>query len=393
MSKVSSVPVESYIRYSSPIWRQSVSENTSGLLDSASFSAIDTPTKVNYPSLLNSSIMSQQHVRIINEHMVPRRKSEELSTGLKGNSCLQNLELIDSSPLTLYNVKGWRPETEILSDCRNQDELIKAKDVYRNIYETSPLTASLSSKSTRSSTSVKAQLSVIKRFNKEITTIMPFSSPSIEQEHEHEQEQENEHEEVEVEVEDLYPRKIDSFQDRLTKVDSSIMKISSVINSESKSGCGSGGGGGDVAAAESQQLNRAVTSTPTSNSTTSNSATSNSSHQSKKNSIKQLDSLSFGYPVTLNISRSRCPEERPICSQCIRLNLNCDYSIERPPYMDKGHLHIAKLEEIRALTGNVKKSNLREMYTKRKRQLTTSTTTTTTTITPEKRGSDHFHQN
>lgn len=58
---------------------------------------------------------------------------------------------------------------------------------------------------------------------------------------------------------------------------------------------------------------------------------------------------------TCRIRHKGCNEEQPKCSHCKRLNLTCDYSPNRPVYMQNKKLHAEKLLEIRRLTDRVKK--------------------------------------
>ncbi|KAK6464167.1 hypothetical protein DFJ63DRAFT_311465 [Scheffersomyces coipomensis] len=60
---------------------------------------------------------------------------------------------------------------------------------------------------------------------------------------------------------------------------------------------------------------------------------------------------------TCRVRHKACPEDRPICGQCIRLHLPCDYSNERPIYMTDPLLQAAKLKEIRDVTNLQKKIN------------------------------------
>ena len=60
---------------------------------------------------------------------------------------------------------------------------------------------------------------------------------------------------------------------------------------------------------------------------------------------------------TCRIRHKACPEEKPSCSQCIRLQLDCDYSDKRPSYMSDPNLQIQKLKEIRAITNQNKRAN------------------------------------
>lgn len=60
---------------------------------------------------------------------------------------------------------------------------------------------------------------------------------------------------------------------------------------------------------------------------------------------------------TCRVRHKACPEERPTCSQCSRLNLNCDYSSLRPTYMVDPVLQANKLKEIRNITFKQKRNN------------------------------------
>lgn len=58
---------------------------------------------------------------------------------------------------------------------------------------------------------------------------------------------------------------------------------------------------------------------------------------------------------TCRIRHKSCPENKPICSQCSRLNLQCDYSTTRPEYMRNPRLQKQKLQEIRIVTDALKR--------------------------------------
>lgn len=60
---------------------------------------------------------------------------------------------------------------------------------------------------------------------------------------------------------------------------------------------------------------------------------------------------------TCRVRHKACPEERPTCSQCSRLNLDCDYSSMRPTYMVDPILQANKLKEIRNITFKQKRNN------------------------------------
>lgn len=60
---------------------------------------------------------------------------------------------------------------------------------------------------------------------------------------------------------------------------------------------------------------------------------------------------------TCRVRHKACPEERPTCSQCSRLNLDCDYSSVRPTYMVDPILQANKLKEIRNITFKQKRNN------------------------------------
>lgn len=60
---------------------------------------------------------------------------------------------------------------------------------------------------------------------------------------------------------------------------------------------------------------------------------------------------------TCRVRHKACPEERPTCSQCLRLNLKCDYSSVRPTYMVDPLLQANKLKEIRSITFKQKRNN------------------------------------
>lgn len=75
---------------------------------------------------------------------------------------------------------------------------------------------------------------------------------------------------------------------------------------------------------------------------------------------------------TCRIRHKACPEEKPSCSQCIRLQLDCDYSDKRPSYMSDPNLQIQKLKEIRAITNQNKRANF--LSSKGKAGLRTSNT-------------------
>ncbi|CCE86060.1 Piso0_005709 [Millerozyma farinosa CBS 7064] len=65
---------------------------------------------------------------------------------------------------------------------------------------------------------------------------------------------------------------------------------------------------------------------------------------------------------TCRVRHKACPEERPVCSQCSRLDLKCDYSSARPKYMTDPLLQATKLREIKDVTIKHKKSNFSRRY-------------------------------
>lgn len=66
---------------------------------------------------------------------------------------------------------------------------------------------------------------------------------------------------------------------------------------------------------------------------------------------------------TCRIRHKACPENKPVCDQCVRLKLVCDYSQDRPAYMSDPTLQKEKLKEIRDITNVQKKIN----FTSRRR--------------------------
>lgn len=65
---------------------------------------------------------------------------------------------------------------------------------------------------------------------------------------------------------------------------------------------------------------------------------------------------------TCRVRHKACPEERPVCSQCSRLDLKCDYSSTRPKYMTDPLLQANKLREIKDVTIKHKKNNFSRTY-------------------------------
>lgn len=61
---------------------------------------------------------------------------------------------------------------------------------------------------------------------------------------------------------------------------------------------------------------------------------------------------------TCRIRHKSCPEEHPICSQCNRLSLTCDYSTMRPLYMTDPYLNKMKLAQIKIVTRAFKRGIL-----------------------------------
>ncbi|GMG40338.1 unnamed protein product [Ambrosiozyma monospora] len=59
---------------------------------------------------------------------------------------------------------------------------------------------------------------------------------------------------------------------------------------------------------------------------------------------------------TCRLRRKRCPEQRPVCSECVRLGLTCDgYDMERPAFMKSEALAKEKMAHIKAITSVAKK--------------------------------------
>ncbi|ODV85208.1 hypothetical protein CANARDRAFT_7856 [[Candida] arabinofermentans NRRL YB-2248] len=66
---------------------------------------------------------------------------------------------------------------------------------------------------------------------------------------------------------------------------------------------------------------------------------------------------------TCRLRRKRCPEQRPNCSECLRLGLVCDgYSTERPPFMRNSQESKDKMEEIKRITLAKKKRGTKLKY-------------------------------
>ena len=60
---------------------------------------------------------------------------------------------------------------------------------------------------------------------------------------------------------------------------------------------------------------------------------------------------------TCRVRHKACPEDRPECGQCRRLQLVCDYLVVRPAYMFDPTLQLNKLKEIRSITNQQKRTN------------------------------------
>lgn len=58
---------------------------------------------------------------------------------------------------------------------------------------------------------------------------------------------------------------------------------------------------------------------------------------------------------TCRIRHKACPENKPVCRECVRLGLTCDYSQERPSYMMSDAEAEKKLRQIREITSRCKR--------------------------------------
>lgn len=58
---------------------------------------------------------------------------------------------------------------------------------------------------------------------------------------------------------------------------------------------------------------------------------------------------------TCRIRHKACPENKPVCKECVRLGLTCDYSQERPSYMSSDAEAEKKLRQIREITSRCKR--------------------------------------
>ncbi|KAG7813475.1 hypothetical protein KL921_001021 [Ogataea angusta] len=71
---------------------------------------------------------------------------------------------------------------------------------------------------------------------------------------------------------------------------------------------------------------------------------------------------------TCRLRRKRCPEQRPVCSECVRLGLECDgYSSERPSFMRNANAAKGKMEEIKIITLAKKKRGSKQRYEREQR--------------------------
>ncbi|OWB71844.1 hypothetical protein B5S31_g1539 [[Candida] boidinii] len=73
---------------------------------------------------------------------------------------------------------------------------------------------------------------------------------------------------------------------------------------------------------------------------------------------------------TCRLRRKRCPEQRPICSECQRLGIPCDgYDGDKPDYMISSNKAKIKMQEIKTITLSKRNKRLisRRGYKKRKR--------------------------
>ncbi|SSD58306.1 uncharacterized protein SCODWIG_00067 [Saccharomycodes ludwigii] len=60
------------------------------------------------------------------------------------------------------------------------------------------------------------------------------------------------------------------------------------------------------------------------------------------------------------LRKKKCSEEKPHCSNCTRLNLNCIYSYEKPDFITKIELKSLKLEEIKKKTKEAKRNAMKK---------------------------------
>lgn len=526
---------ESFIRHSTPIWnlnnhhrfhhqqlnnqqlQQPYSEGYSETPQSVSISFItnfnDTPTKVNNPVSLPATTTTTtrnapKSFRIINESMIPRsilfevderedespRKESQIgkencndmemplysfasSTLVNYNRYRQNVELIESSPISVEFLRSKAVGSE-WADCRDQDDLLRAKEVFRNLYEMSPYTTtSFEPRSAINTKSVRSNASIMNKMNisenavsgvkdylsnhtlKDITDTK-HSTPSIMkvelllnyddinlvansniedvEENGEEQDRENKslplnaefkgicstptptnnknntnnnntpwmfskvlelkQEPVEVSNALLIEMKKENLLDHsfnqstnyasdhsrhflvtLKFSQQNISKLQTLfVNSRNSPKLQS------QSQSQKQQFDETSISSDESGETIhrlkkrktviikKRKSCANIPKPKPKPKPKPSNSRSKSGCWTCRIRHKRCPEEKPACSQCERLHLQCDYSNSRPDYMLDASLHSAKLEDIKEQTSKVKKKNLRELCIKRKHQRSAS---------------------
>lgn len=68
------------------------------------------------------------------------------------------------------------------------------------------------------------------------------------------------------------------------------------------------------------------------------------------------------------LRKKKCSEEKPKCSNCQRLHLDCDYSVERPDFVTNEELRKAKLQEIKFHTRESKRKTMRQQNIDRSTQ-------------------------
>ncbi|CAK9440967.1 uncharacterized protein LODBEIA_P48360 [Lodderomyces beijingensis] len=131
-------PFESYLRHSSPLWKKTSIPAVSASNESPSCGTniTDTPTRVNNPFTISKPTIG---VKPEFKSSKPKSSPHDKLNGIR----FETPQLIASSPLATEI----QPRHYIFAGCRTQDELIEARQVYKNLFEVSPSTNTLTSKS------------------------------------------------------------------------------------------------------------------------------------------------------------------------------------------------------------------------------------------------------
>ncbi|EMG48424.1 Structure-specific endonuclease subunit SLX4 [Candida maltosa Xu316] len=316
----------------------------------------------------NPSLVRAEPIKIINEHCLPKPCYDSVPpTPTKNHSSFQ---VMQSSPPPVYKynhsvVHTFEIKQDFLdSDYCNQDEIMKSSEVHQNIFGISP-NCSFSSSTNRSKHFVGYSLFARPKTNmndedvsyletkskmkvSERTHFLEFKRPVSQRENTTKSETPDDNGLVVLKIPPGVLQQYEEYPG-----DKSSDSFSSAPTPSPKSS----------PCRKKRRLSKRGNKTR-------KRKYFNSSDDSAMDIKRKTGGRSKTGCWTCRIRHKACPEEKPECSQCVRLQLTCDYSEERPDYMLDSNLQEMKKKEIRAITNISKKMSL----SKKKRRSTKAST-------------------